>query len=791
MTYGLVDVIRAHSFCFEPDDGRYRKAVATWDRRVRLRSGDDLGEFEVGDIPLSEYPRPDMVRGGYTCLNGRWRYAIVSCREYVDCGGDAAWAWQGEILVPFSPECDLSGVGRILNVNQVLIYERTFAVAGAGRTLLHLDAVDQICEIRIGGKRVGLHVGGYLPITLDITDYVCAGDNDLQVHVVDFTDRSALPKGKQTMRRGGIWYTPQSGIWGSVWTEQVPATYIGDLCCVPDYDRASVDVRFTVCGEIDCARIVVSDGDREIVSATVDGGGTHTLPMGAFVPWSPECPHLYTVVVTAGQDCVQGYFGMRKIECVCDARGQRRIRLNGRDIFQSGVLDQGYYPESLLTPPCDRAMISDIERIKACGFNMLRKHIKIEPRRWYYHCDRLGMLVWQDMVSGGDRYRLDVIAALPFAGVMLDDTKHYRAFARADARERERYRDFVGETVEYLRAFPSIVLWCIFNEGWGQFDSVEMTRYVRSIDDTRLIDSVSGWHDQGKDTSDFKSMHVYFRKVCMPRNDPRCVVLSEFGGYSMPVRGHMQMPNKLFGYKIFRDRERLRAALRRLYDTQVIPYAQRGLCAAVYTQLSDVEEEINGILTYDRKVDKFGRDLLQSMHRRLYAAYRAGLAEDTRSGLRRGDAVELIADLGALCAKGIRKGCDGAVVSFVDGSEFVFAMFANPHQEGDYAVVAVHPRDLRSIGALPEQTRRLLRKIERRADFYGHTKFAPYPFCRDDRVELLSDAPAYAQIGVCKGMRGRIAADYPVTGCWQVAFETADGKIVEASIDAYCLGIVE
>ena len=392
--------------------------------------------------------------------------------------------------------------------------------------------------------------------------------------------------------------------------------------CLPDPDGAQVNINITACGDIGEVTIKIYDEGREIISAK-GAAGDNVVKLGAIKEWSPSSPFLYKVLIKSESDSVRTYFAMRKIELVTDMRGYRRVKLNGEYIFQSGVLDQGYYPESMLTPPSDRAMINDIQTMKDCGFNMIRKHIKIEPARWYYHCDRLGMLVWQDMVSGGDKYNFAVIGALPFAGVMLDDTRHYKAFARADEKERENYKKFVGDTVKYLRCFPSIVLWCIFNEGWGQFDSVAMTDYVRSIDDTRLIDSVSGWHDQGAQHFDFKSYHIYFRKFRMPKKEKRCVILSEFGGYSMPVKGHMQMPHKIFGYKIFRDEKTLRENIDKLYTREVVPAIGQGLCASVYTQLSDVEEEINGILTYDRKVNKAGRELLNNINDRLYFEHEA------------------------------------------------------------------------------------------------------------------------------------------------------------------------
>ncbi len=617
----LTDIINKYPFCKQASSARYDKACREWARREKLRTGDKNGDFKITEKPRAEYPRPQMERSNFDILNGSWDYAVISASEYVRKGGRVDKT-DGKILVPFSPECDASGVGRILDRNEVLIYRTSFNFAGRGKILLHFEAVDEKCEVFVNGVSQGVHEGGYLPFYFDVTSACREGANALEVHVVDFSDSCPAPKGKQTLSRGGIWYTPQSGIWGTVWTETVPENYIENVVCLPDPGGAQVNINITACGDIGEVTIKIYDEGREIISAK-GAAGDNVIKLGAIKEWSPSSPFLYNVLIKSESDSVRTYFAMRKIELVTDMRGYKRVKLNGEYIFQSGVLDQGYYPESMLTPPSDRAMINDIQTMKDCGFNMIRKHIKIEPARWYYHCDRLGMLVWQDMVSGGDKYNFAVIGALPFAGVMLDDTRHYKAFARADEKERENYKKFVGDTVKYLRCFPSIVLWCIFNEGWGQFDSVAMTDYVRSIDDTRLIDSVSGWHDQGAQYYDFKSYHIYFRKFRMPKKEKRCVILSEFGGYSMPVKGHMQMPHKIFGYKIFRDEKTLRESIDKLYTREVVPAIGQGLCASVYTQLSDVEEEINGILTYDRKVNKAGRELLNNINDRLYFEHEA------------------------------------------------------------------------------------------------------------------------------------------------------------------------
>lgn len=605
----LIDFIKEHPVCLQRPSRRVARTAKSWSERVRLESASRPGER-----PLPEYPRPQLERSSYTVLNGRWRYGILSCAEYLRREGKAE-AGDGEILVPFSPECDLSGVGRILAPQEVLLYETVFGWTGQGRLLLHFEAVDQVFEVRVNGQSLGLFEGT-LPVSMEGTGSCRPGENRLEVHVADLTDEGTLPRGKQSFSRGGIWYTPQSGIWGTVWTEEVPEDYIRDVECFPDPDLGQVNIRVETEGSLSGIRIEVTDPEGR-TQCRAGQSGDNLLKLDRRVLWSPDHPALYGVRVLGGEDEVRSYFALRKVELARDVRGHMRVKLNGEFLFQSGVLDQGYYPESLLTPPSDAAMILDILSMKERGFNLLRKHIKVEPSRWYYHCDRLGMLVWQDMVSGGGRYRLSVTAVLPFLGIRLDD-RRYAVFGRKDPEDRRAYREYVGRTVRQLRRFPCIVQWCLFNEGWGQFDSAEMTRFVRELDPTRLIDSVSGWHDKGTQAFDFRSVHCYFRKFRMPKGD-RCVILSEFGGYSLAVAGHRQMPRK-FGYRFYADPAALRRGIRALYEKEILPAVEQGLCAAVYTQLSDVEEELNGLLTYDRKVDKTGKALFSALNRQLMEA---------------------------------------------------------------------------------------------------------------------------------------------------------------------------
>jgi hypothetical protein len=413
-----------------------------------------------------------------------------------------------------------------------------------------------------------------------------------------------------------MWYTAQSGIWQTVWTETVPAQYIRSLKIRPLYDESAVEVRIEYAhpDAIPNTQIEVFDGPA--LAASAEGGTTtFRLPLPGFKSWSPDSPFLYSLRIQAGEDRVESYFGMRKFDIVTDTKGLPRPALNGKPIFHSGLLDQGYWSDGLYTAPGDEALIWELSELKRLGFNMLRKHIKIEPLRWYYHCDRLGILVWQDFVSGGGPYRPMVTLALPFIGITLND-KCRRLFARQSVRGRRIFERNMAETVNLLGNAVSIAVWVPFNEGWGQFDALDITAKLRSLDPTRLIDHASGWHDQGG--GDFYSLHVYFRpyrfKQDRPRRDGRhgirrVPVLSEFGGYSCPSEGHMSM-DKVYGYRKFEDKRGLSAAVEKLYRDEILPAVNRGLSAVIYTQVSDVEDEINGIFTYDREVIKIDEAML-------------------------------------------------------------------------------------------------------------------------------------------------------------------------------------
>ncbi len=566
------------------------------------------GEHLDENCILTEYPRPQMRRNSYLNLNGRWEYAITDSDE-------SPRRWDGTILVPFSPESTLSGVGRSLQPGQTLWYRREVIVPQGfipadGRLLLHFGAVDQEAAVYWNGRLLGRHMGGYNAFTLDATDAL-GPRNSLVVRVHDDTDASFHSRGKQKTRRGGIWYTPQSGIWQTVWMEAVPRHYIESLRIVPLFDQSAVEVMVRCSQPLQC-------------EATVDGrtvpftsGEPARIPMPDFRAWSPEDPYLYDLSVTLGEDRVESYFGMRKMEVRADRGGVKRLFLNGEPYFQSGLLDQGYWPDGLYTAPSDEALIYDIQTAKAMGFNLLRKHIKVEPMRWYYHCDRLGMLVWQDMPSGGGKYRFSTITLPLVTGIHRRDN-HYRAFARASSQGRGEYMDELEEMVGQLFNAPSVVLWVPFNEGWGQFDSTLVMERLRALDPTRPVDPASGWHDQG--AGELRSLHVYFKPFRFRRDRRgRALALSEFGGYNLRVDGHC-FNQKDYGYRRLPDAAALWWDFSRLYEREVLPAVPRGLCASVYTQLSDVEDELNGLMTYDRRVVKLDADEVRELNERLKEA---------------------------------------------------------------------------------------------------------------------------------------------------------------------------
>ncbi len=568
--------------------------------------------FTAGDIPLSEYPRPQMVRDSYMCLNGTWQYAITDSEV-------RPAEMQGDILVPFSPESALSGVGKNVAPHQYLHYRRIVTMKkhfAKDILLLHFGAVDMIATIYVNGIRAGSHMGGYNAFTVDITKHVHDEAFLLEVTVQDPTDTSSVGycNGKQSTKRGGIWYTPQSGIWQTVWLESVPSQYIAGVKITPLYDRSAVQLDLD---KVNCDRItaIILDGDKEIARLdSKDDRMIIDMPVD-FISWTPENPHLYNIQLISRRDMVMCYFAMRSFGLAKDKKGYLRTTLNGKPYFHNGLLDQGYWPDGLYTAPSDEALEYDVKLAKELGFNMLRKHIKVEPMRWYYHCDRLGMLVWQDMPSGGTAQKKWYTIALPMMGYRTHNDKHSRHFSRVNSIGKQIHIAQYSEMIEQLYNCPCICTWVPFNEGWGQFNALTVEKLTKQMDSTRLVDHASGWHDQGG--GDFASYHVYFRKVRLPRSKKRAKAVTEFGGYSYVVDGHVFNSDKLFGYKKFSTAHEYMDSLIELYNRDIISNIRKGLTCAIYTQLADVEDECNGLVTYDRHIVKVDKYQMRSMNSRV------------------------------------------------------------------------------------------------------------------------------------------------------------------------------
>ena len=582
--------------------------------------------------PLAEYPRPAMRRDSCEILNGPWQYAITQTAEYPA-------AWQGSILVPYSPEAPASGVNRTLQPGQWLHYHRLFAppAGEGGRVLLHFGAVDYACAVQINGHLAGGHRGGYWPFTLDITDLLNGtGRNSLWVAVQDPTGHGTQARGKQTLKPGGMFYPAQSGIWQTVWLERVPDNYIQTLTVTPDYDARTVTVRVHTAkpgGAVNLWAMVRAGGvtiaeDWGSDEADQDGEVTLNIPEEHFFPWSPDTPFLYDLTVgtnqgeEAGLDTVHSYFALRKWSCAPDAHGVLRFCLNDKPILLNGLLDQGYWPEGLYTPPSDAAVERELSEVKALGFNLLRKHAKIEPQRWYYHCDRLGLIVWQDIVNGGSAYNLWFVTYLtnvlqPLLRRFPDGKAAYSLLSRAKPAGREEYAHELADTVQALRCHPCIACWVPFNEGWGQFDAGKAVQALRALDGTRLVDEASGWFDQGG--GDVHSLHNYFYPLRI-RPQKRTVALSEYGGIAWPMPGH-EPPRKTYGYGTAKDRQELTARYKKLQLKTVLPQLEKGLSALVYTQLTDVEDEVNGLFTYDRAAVKPDANAVRSVNAALAAEF--------------------------------------------------------------------------------------------------------------------------------------------------------------------------
>ncbi|MCC8072828.1 MAG: glycoside hydrolase family 2 [Clostridiales bacterium] len=536
--------------------------------------------------PLPEYPRPQFVRDSYLNLNGVWNCLVTEQEGYPT-------RFPNSINVPFSPETELSGLNHKLMPNEYIYYKKIFVLPDGfnkGGVFINFGAVDQIATVYLNRKEVETHRGGYTPFKFDITQYLKKGKNTLVVGVKDMCEYNEFSRGKQKTNRGGIWYSQQSGIWQSVWLESMPVGGLESVRITPDYDNSSVRFDYKGCQDVE---VRIYDGMTLIAKSK-----KRVVKIPNFKSWSPERPYLYKVVFRARGEYIKSYFGMRKFSIDIDGNGIKRLFLNNKPYFYNGLLDQGYYPDGYLTPPSNEAMENDVLFAKEAGFNMLRKHIKIEPLLWYHYCDVHGIVVWQDMVNGGGKYGLEV-SVLPFIGINLDDT-NYKTFHRKDEKARKLYYKELEEMIDHLYNCPCIAAWVPFNEGWGQFDSANAYEFIKKLDKTRIVDTCSGWHDRGK--TDVISKHIYFTPIKVKAGD-KPYVLSEFGGLGLKISSHT-FNDRMFGYKIYHNKMSLTKAYERLYRNTIIPQIKKGLSACVYTQISDVEDELNGLMTYDRKVIK-------------------------------------------------------------------------------------------------------------------------------------------------------------------------------------------
>lgn len=546
------------------------------------------------NIPWNEYPRPSMVRDSFLCLNGQWDFAVTET--------STVSSFNEKILVPFPPESLLSGIEREIPKGSFMNYRRSFTLPEdmkGKRILLHFGAVDTVCTVEVNGKVVSNHEGGYLPFHADITDAILEGENTLRVTVKDDLDAD-YPYGKQTRKRGGMWYTPVSGIWQTVWIEAVPENYIKSIKITPSMTSAHISIS----GGESKKRITLDSGE----SFEFEGSSISISP-SEIQNWSPENPHLYRFTLESGEDKIESYFALREIG-IEKINGIARLTLNGKPYLFNGLLDQGYYPDGIFLPATSKGYLDDILNCKELGFNMLRKHIKIEPEIFYYLCDNLGMVVFQDMVNNSS-YSFLIDTALPTIGFKRLPI----IFRHKKKRTRQIFEEHMYDTIEHLYSFPSVMYYTIFNEGWGQFCADKMYEKAKAFDPTRIYDTTSGWFYRRK--SDVDSRHVYFKPVKLGKVTERPIVISEFGGYSYRVSEHL-FGEEEYGYSSFTSLEEFDASITRLYREELKPLISKGISALVYTQVSDVEDETNGLITYDRAVIKLDKSKTTALMKELY-----------------------------------------------------------------------------------------------------------------------------------------------------------------------------
>ena len=591
------------SFCFAQN----WKVV---EEKIRTTWADQVEPSKV----WQSYPRPQMVRENWKNLNGLWEYSILP----KDMNRPSSF--QGKILVPFAVESALSGVGKTVGKDSLLWYRSSFNLPSSmkgKKVLLHFGAVDWEAEVYVNSQKMGTHKGGYDPFSFDITSALKKGNNqEIVVRVWDPSDDGPQPRGKQVKNPNGIWYTPVTGIWQTVWLEAVPKTFIVSVKQVPDFDNQMVHVIPSVenLQSGDQIKISAWDGENKIAEETTTSSNELNLKITNPKLWTNDAPFLYDLKISLLRnsrplDEVKTYFAMRKISVQPDKNGIKRIALNDKFLFQFGPLDQGWWPDGLYTAPNENALVYDIDQTKAMGFNTIRKHVKVEPAQWYYHCDKVGMLVWQDMPSGDLGARWNSRPGIEGGNDM-----------ERNLESESIYRREWNAIIEALYNFPCIIVWVPFNEAWGQFKTKEIAEWTKSKDPSRLVNSASGGNFH--ETGDIMDLHNYPQPM-MPKaslfGTRQAIVLGEYGGLGLPVEGHTWQDKNNWGYRSFINSDTLFKTYSAYID-QLVPLIQKGLSAAIYTQTTDVEIEVNGLMTYDRKIIKMAADRLKAIHEKLYRA---------------------------------------------------------------------------------------------------------------------------------------------------------------------------
>ena len=566
-----------------------------------------------------DYPRPQLKRDSYISLCGVWQLSVkkykVKVKQYSRFAGfaseyqtdDFEQTELGGIMVPYPPEIRISGIERPLGENETYLYTRQFTLAEEfinDKVLIHFGAVDTNTVVMVNGRLAGVHRGGYLPFSFDITELIVAGENTITVEVEDTLDIE-LAYGKQRKDRGGMWYTPISGIWQPVWLESVPENHIESIRLTPSLEDIAIEVK----GGAEEKTVIISTENGYITK--VFSGENVTIPIENPQHWSPEKPYLYNFEIISGKDRVQSYFALRTVS-IEDVKGQKYICLNGKPYFFHGLLDQGYFADGIYTPFTPAGFVWDIVEMKKLGFNTLRKHIKIEPDLFYYYCDKYGMMVFQDMMNAG-KYNYIIDTVLPTIGMKKGVTH------KPSPRRKEFFEKECRILTDILYNHPSVVYYTIFNEGWGQYDADRIYKELKEYDPTRIWDATSGWFIE-KD-SDVDSHHIYFRKIKIKARPSRPLILSEFGGFSWKVPDHSFNLDEEYGYKKFKSGEELTKGLCDMYYGDIVPAIRHGLNGAILTQVSDVEDETNGIATYDRQVVKTDEKSMQDMANKLFETF--------------------------------------------------------------------------------------------------------------------------------------------------------------------------